>query len=264
MDERRASGRNSHSSNPPSPSKATEADLLAIHPEGPCPITKNRNWRSVAGRSWTNARRYSAAVALLSVLIALTSVLSGAASATPTGAVASSASACRVGTPATVETDPADGPPATMPMVLACVRLGHRTFKMIGYRLRPEKSYLCIETHLQGVSGSSTFCPHSVAGRRPVALSIIGDPMGPFLFMGRVGYRVKKVGARYVQRGKSRHRTAALVRIRDQELLRAIGETHVRYLTLFAGTVPHTVSAFDVMARGAQGELIEIFPFELP
>jgi hypothetical protein len=195
---------------------------------------------------------------LVAALVISVCGIGGSVFGTPVLAVGTS-TACAVGQPEAV--GELDGDVlATQPVTIVCARVRGAALKLVGFRLRPERSYLCLEARLGAdAPGTNIHCPHEVTRRRPVSLDASKDGTHPWLVFGRMRPDLHRIYLRYRHKGRTRVREASLFRITDPALLSSIGEPQVAELTLFAGAVPHTVGRFALVARGHGGHLVATY-----
>ena len=153
------------------------------------------------------------------------------------------------------------------PVVIGCGRLlSGRRFELIGYRLGTRKrnsrgrSALCIDVHYPQ-SGESSGCGSSrVQGRGAIDATGVTRAAGKSVTVtGATRGDVAGVSVRYELRGRMRKRRAALVIVRDPDLLRAVEVK--KPFGLYLAEVPPKARAVSAQARGTKGDVIGVAYF---
>ena len=145
----------------------------------------------------------------------------------------------------------------TRPVVIGCAELpSGRRFELVGYQLgRGERTELCIDHHdfdsgvnwgcgtnlVHGGGAIDATAKNVNAGQLPVVAGTAAGPVTRVVVRSEIG-------------GRLRRHSTALVRVRDRELLRAIGvrKPFGRYLA----EVPVGARAASAEARGARGRTL--------
>jgi hypothetical protein len=144
---------------------------------------------------------------------------------------------------------------ATRPIVIGCPILASgRRFELLGYQLgRGERTSLCID-HYDFESGQSWGCGTNLVfgGGAIDATSKAGLPGRPHVVSGTVTTSVVRVVVRSEISGRLRRHPAAMVRVRDRDLLDAIAvrKSFGRYLAeVPRGARAGTAEAFNARGR---------------
>ncbi len=145
------------------------------------------------------------------------------------------------------------------PIVIGCGRLpSGRDFDLVGYRLgRSKRGSLCLDVHYPE-SGESSGCGSDrVRGGGAIDATGVSRAAGrPATVTGATRGFVKRVTMRYELRGKMRASRAALVIVRNRDLLRAIGVE--KPFGAYLGEVPPNSRAVSAQARDAKGHLVGV------
>jgi hypothetical protein len=144
---------------------------------------------------------------------------------------------------------------ATRPVVIGCATLpSGRRFELVGYQLaRGTRSSLCIDQY-DFVTKVGSGCGSNVVrhGGAIDATSVTGAAAGPAVVSGTVSGAVARVVVRSERGGRLQRPSAALVRVRDRDVLRAIAVKRPfgRYIAeVERGSRAVSAEAFDARPR---------------
>ena len=145
----------------------------------------------------------------------------------------------------------------TRPVVIGCPELpSGRRFELVAYQLgRGERTSLCIDHH-DFQAGVTWGCGSNLVhdGGAIDATAKDGNPGQLPVVAGTVAGSVARVVIRSEIDGRLRRHTSALVRVRDAELLRAIGVR--RPFGRYLAEIPDGARAATGEARGARGRTL--------
>lgn len=151
----------------------------------------------------------------------------------------------------------------TRPVVIGCGRLsGGRRFELVGYRLGSRKrSRLCIDV-LYPESGESSGCgTNRVQGGGAIDATGVTRVAGrPATVTGATRGHVARVTVRYELRRTMRKTPAALVIVRDPDVLQAVRVG--KAFGLYLAEVPAKARAVSAQARGRSGDAIGVGYFD--
>ncbi len=151
----------------------------------------------------------------------------------------------------------------TRPVVIGCGQLSSgRRFELVGYRLGGRKrSSLCIDVHYPD-SGESSGCGSNRidAGGAIDATGVTRTAGKPATVTGATRGSVKRVTLRYELGGRMGRERAALVVVRDPDLLRVVKVS--KPFGLYLGEVPPRARAVSAQARGTRGNVVGVGYFD--